>query len=271
MYDNVQIEAQRSDGVAAVSLRSGGGLARLYQQGCAKAFLPRAHTGDPEVVLLNTAGGLTGGDHIRFSLEIDAGARATATTQAAERVYRAITGSAPGKIEVDARVGDGAFFQWLPQETILFDGASLERRTRVDLSGSARFLMCETLVFGRRAMGEEVKTLWLLDRREIIRDGVPVFTEPLEIAGADLSEASAGAGIEGARCLATVVMVGAGVEDLLGPVRATLEATPYAGASAWEGKLVVRAMGPDPTELRKAVASVLITLRNGALPRVWQM
>ncbi len=208
---------------------------------------------------------------MHFSLAIDADARATVTTQTAERAYRAASGSAPAELEVEAHVGAGAYLQWLPQETILFDGASLERRTRIELSASARLLMCEMLVFGRQAMGEEIATLWLMDRREVLRDGIPVFVDPLAITGSDLAQVSAGAGVEDMRCLATVLMLGKDAEDRLGAVRMALKGTGYAGASAWEGKLVVRAKGPNPTVIRRLVADVIETLRDGPAPRVWQI
>lgn len=271
MYDSAPIALQRSQGAAAVTLGTAGKLERLYQKGCAKAFLPRTHTVDPEIVFLNTAGGLTAGDRLSYEIGLGPKARATATTQTAERAYRAADMREVARVEVRAKVADGAELHWLPQETILFDGASLHRRTRIDLAGDARLLMCEMLVLGRRAMGEEVTALSLLDRREVFRDGTPVFVEPLAICSDDLVRSSAGAGVSGLICLATVVLVAERAEDWLGPVRDAIGETSLAAASAWDGKLVVRAQGTEARGVRELVACILRTLRAGPMPRVWQV
>jgi urease accessory protein len=271
MFDTAPIAMQRSRGRAEVALTPEGRVARLYQQGCAKAFLPRCHGPEPEVVFLNTAGGVTGGDRLDYIIDVAPGGRVTATTQTAERAYRASDGSAPGEIAVTARVGAGGTLHWLPQETILFEGAALDRRTEVALQGDATCLMCETLVLGRAAMGETVARLALSDRRRVMRDGRPVLWEPLELTGAQIAAACGGAGLDGARVLATVALVAPDAPDALGRVRAALGDTPGAAASAWDGRLVVRLMGRDAQAVRVRLARILTTLRGRALPRVWQV
>jgi hypothetical protein len=73
-------------------------LSELCQRGAAKVRFPDADAAGPlEAVLLNTAGGVTGGDHLRYEAKAGASARATITTQAAERVYRRSAGNAPSK------------------------------------------------------------------------------------------------------------------------------------------------------------------------------
>ena len=94
MFDDTLPRLERMRGCAAVSLRPGGALDRLAQSGAAKAFLPRAHGPHPEIVFLNTAGGLTGGDRLSYGLTLGADARAVGTTQTAERAYRAAGGVA---------------------------------------------------------------------------------------------------------------------------------------------------------------------------------
>ena len=180
MFDTPLPQMQRTRGAAGATVKARDGrtvLEGLRQQGSAKAFLPRVDSPDPEIVFLNTAGGLTGGDKLSYSVSVGARGRATAATQTAERAYRAAQDVA--QVEVRLRVGAGAELHWLPQETILFDGAALDRRTEVDLAPDARFLMVETVVLGRAAMGEAVAVLDFTDRRIIRRDGVPVMVEPL--------------------------------------------------------------------------------------------
>ncbi len=123
---------QRARGAVEVSvaLREGRSrLAHLFQQGSARALMPRVHGGAPEAVVINTAGGVTGGDRFRFAFDAGDGAALTVSTQAAERVYRASAGVA--EIDTTLTLGAGAALDWLPQETILFDGCALSRSLRV--------------------------------------------------------------------------------------------------------------------------------------------
>ncbi len=263
---------QRTRGRAAVGLVSSGGvtrLAELHQSGSAKAFLPRMHGAAPEVVFLNTSGGLTGGDRLQFSLDLGAGGRAVGTTQTAERAYA----SSGGRAEVSVRlsVAAGASLDWLPQETILFERSALSRRLEADLAGDARLLLVEMLVLGRAAMGETLAEVALQDWREVRREGVPVLVEPVRLLGETLRAGPVCLG--GARAQATLALVAPGAEDLLGRVRDLLGAVEgvEAAASAWGGKCVVRMLAGDAMPLKRAVGFVLDGVRGLALPRVWQM
>jgi urease accessory protein len=229
------------------------------------------HGADPEVVFLNTAGGVTGGDEMAFRLDVGVGARAVATTQTAERAY-ASTG-ADAALDIGLTVGAAGSLDWLPQETILFDRSRLRRRTTIALHGDARCLLAETVVLGRAAMGERIGHLDFSDLRQVTRDGVPVLIEPLRL-GADALARRGNAAILGpATAFATVALVAPGAEDALGPVRAALaglDAGVEAAASGWDGKCILRAVARDAFALRRLVACVLNTLRPGPLPRVWQ-
>jgi urease accessory protein len=147
---------ERARGLARVAIRATGGVTRLaenYQSGSAKVRFPRTPGGAPiEAVLLNTAGGLTGGDRLSYAVTVEAGARGIATTQAAERVYRRAAGVA--EIETHLAVGAEASLDWLPQETILFDRSALTRTLDRRCSPTARLLAVEAIVLGRTAMGE---------------------------------------------------------------------------------------------------------------------
>ncbi len=260
---------ERSHGEASVHFRTGARLGGLRQKGSAKAMLPRVD-GPPEVVFLNTSGGLTGGDTLSLSVVQDAGCRVIATTQTAERAYD--SGGGMARVTVAHRVGAGGWLDWLPQETILYDGAALDRRTRIDLAGDAGCLMLEMVVLGRAAMGETVRRLAFLDHRAVFRDGVPVLVEPLALGDAALAAGQGPAVLGGARAFATLAMIGAGAEDALDAVRATLNIDGVqAAASALDGKLMVRMLADDGWPLRRQVAAVLNRIRGRALPRVWQI
>lgn len=239
-------------------------LARLHQAGSAKAMLPPGAA--CEMVLLNTSGGLTGGDRMDIAVTQAEGTHLIATTQTAERAYRSVTGRA--HISARFAVAAGAHLDLLPQETILFDRAALLRDQEIALTGAATCLWAETLILGRAAMGETVTQLDLTDRRRITRDGRPIFIENLRIDDMALAANSA-ASLAGARAFATVVLVAPDAADRLPRAR---DALGEAGAaSAFDGKLVARLMAEDGWPLRQALMRLLRAIRPGPLPRVWQI
>lgn len=264
------LTVQRSHGVAELGFGRAGTwtrLKRLYQSGSAKAFVHPGTPG-PTVVFLNTSGGMTGGDRLRYALSLDDGAHVIATTQTAERAYRSTGSSA--EVEVCHSLGTGAHLDWLPQETILFDHSALRRRTTVELGVEATCLLVESIILGRAAMGEVVGTVDLIDRRSVTRQGVPVLVEPLVLGSGALT---AGTGVlQDARALASVALVARGAEARLPALRAILdEPGVNGGASAFDGKLTVRLMARDGWPMRRQIARLLEVLRDAPLPRVWQM
>ncbi len=273
--ESVIVPMQRSRGDAMVGLAHGPcgqRLTGLRQQGSAKCILPQGPgTRDsvPEVVFLNTSGGLAGGDALSYAVNLGPNARATATTQTAERAYR--SSGRVARVRVTMDVGANGWLDWLPQETILFNDSRLDRRTVVDLAPGAGCLMLECVVLGRAAMGETLTRVALRDWREIRSAGRPVMVEPLRLTDATLQ--SGIAGLAGARAFATVVLVGQGATDLLGPLRDALtEPGVTSAASAPEGRLMLRMMAGDGWPLRRQIVRCLAVLRRGApLPRVWQM
>ncbi len=158
-------------------------LAALRQAGAARVRFPNPADGDaPEAVLLNTAGGLTGGDRFDVEVRMGAGTDATVTTASAEKIYRARDGDTDISVTLDLE--PGARLAWLPQPTILFDQSRLNRRTTVSLAGTATFVAVETLIFGRTAMGEDVRAGACRDAWRVHRDGVLLFADTFRAGGA---------------------------------------------------------------------------------------
>ena len=261
---------QRVRGRASASV-VGGGLRDLHQSGSAKVLLPRVFGRAPEVVFLNTAGGVTGGDRLDYALSV-AGGAVTATTQTAERAYRAI--GAPGVVETRLTVGPGACLHWVPQEVIVFEGAALERLLRVEMAADAELVLLETLVLGRAAMGERLRDIRLHDRREVWRGGRLEMLEAVRLGAGDLADPGhAGpAGLNGAVAVATLSCMARDAADRLGPLRAVLNAAGVrAAASAWDGRLTARFMAAEAYPLRRAVVRAVEVLTRGPVPRVWQV
>lgn len=241
----------------------------LRQAGALKLIFPQVHRPDAEAVIVNTAGGVTGGDRLVLQAEVGAQAELTLTTQAAERIYRAQPGEV-GRIRTTMQVADGGRLNWMPQETILFDHAALHRHVRIDLAGTAEALMVEPLVFGRAAMGEVIRAVHLRDHVRITRDGAPHYTDGIRFDGDLDAHLSRPAIAAGAGAMATVVFAAAQAQGHLTAIRALLPAT--AGASLLSpGLLVVRLLAEDSFELRRALIPVLLQLNAGKLPLSWRL
>ena len=246
------------------------GLADLAQSGSAKAMLPRMTAGLPEIVFLNTSGGLASGDRLSFAVTLRDGSRALATTQTAERAYRAEGGAA--RAEVRLQVGENGWLDWLPQETILFDGARLVRDTQVDLAPGAGCLLLEMIVLGRLAMGERPARLHLRDRRVVRRAGRVIHHDAMALDDATLPRLGGPALLDGARAVATLAMVAPHAPDLLARARSALGEPGVTGAaSAPPGRLVIRLLAQDDWPLRRQVNRLLAALRPDPLPRIWQV
>jgi len=231
---------------------------------------PRAD-GGLQGVIINTGGGMAGGDRVAIELAAGAGADAAVTTPSAERVYRALAGSAT-ELNVTLEVESGARLAWLPQETILYDGARLQRRLNVDIAQDARLLMIEMLVLGRAAHGEAIASGAVRDQWRVRRAGRLVLAENLSLEG-EIADALARPAVgDGARVLATALYVAGDAEDRLTAVRAALQAQGCrVGASAWDGMLVVRGLSREAGSLRRAMAGLLPMLAGRDAPRVWQV
>jgi urease accessory protein len=245
-------------------------LARLRHQGSAKGLLPRV-PGHPQAVIVNTAGGVTGGDRFDWVAEAGAGARLAVTTQAAERVYRA----QPGEVaSVTARLsaGPGAALSWLPQETILYDRGAVERRLAVDLAADARVLLVEPLVLGRLAMGERVERAHFVDRWTVRRAGRLIFADALRLSG-PVAEIAARPAVFGPhRAAASLLLAAPDAEDRLEAARAALpfDEDAEAGASAWDGMLAARVLARDGARLRATLLALLAALGE-PVPAVWRL
>jgi urease accessory protein len=259
----------RARGHIAVSVTAADGRTRRKQveeSGSYRIRFPNTDGIESEAVIVNTAGGVAGGDDFAVSIAARDNARIAVTTAAAEKIYRAI--DRPARMNVSLSVTSGAALRWLPQETILFDETRLHRDITVDLDDSAQLLMAEAIVFGRAAMNETVRHGELIDRWRIRRDGRLVFAETLKLDGdvsALLARPAAG---KGAVVLATVIMA-PGHDSIVESLRTLFEGfSSEAGVSAWNGIAVIRLCSDDAAALRRDLVSVL-NAAGGALPRLW--
>jgi len=263
---------QRSSGESRVvfALRDGQTrLADLYQRDPCRVLFPHPEPGEPPLaVQVTTSGGVTDGDRLAVTMEAGPGASAAATTQAAEKIYRAARDAEHCSMEFALRVSEGAALDWLPQESILFERARLKRRTVADVAGGASLLACEMIVLGRAASGERFTSGLLLDAWSVRRAGKLVWTDALRVEG----ETAAGAGFGTANALATVIGVWERPQPKFEQARELLEGVVEvrAGVTLVNGIMVARLLG-EATAVRAALTRFLGDFRGRRLPRVWHI
>jgi urease accessory protein len=260
---------QRARGALHIGVRARLGVTRLAdlrQEGCMRACFPRTDADSLHAVVLNTAGGVTDGDHLRAAFAVESGASMVVATAAAERIYRARPGSAPARVDTRIDVGQGACAEYLPQETILFDGCALARTLSVDMAQDAVYVGVETLVFGRRASGEVLGDIDVRDSFTLRRGGRLVLHDQVRLRGdaALLLRGRATAG--GAGAVASLVYAAPDAAERLQGLREALGG----GASFRDGLVVGRVVAQDGLRARELVLAGLAALRGGrVLPRVW--
>jgi urease accessory protein len=262
--------ANRAVGRIALTAEYGRGITqkrRLHESGGLRMGFPGARARELQAVLINTAGGIAGGD--RFDLDIAAGdeARLVVSSAAAEKVYRSLGPDA--RIRIQLCAGAAASLAWLPQETILFDGACLDRTIDIDLAPDARLVFAEAVVFGRTGMGETVEHGLLFDRWRVRRGGALVFAETVRLGGAIAAKLGQAAIANGGAAIATVLII-PGDEQTLDPLRALApKLRGEVGTSAWNGIAVARLCAADGAALRHDLMALVATLRGGKLPHCW--
>jgi urease accessory protein len=262
--------ANRARGAVSFDVHRKDGATRrrhLHESGSLRVRFPSPETEGLSAVLVNTAGGIAGGDRFDVDIAVREGARLTVTTAAAEKIYR--TAGAPSELSIALRAEPHAQLAWLPQETILFDRAGILRKFEIDLAESASLLLCEIVVFGRAAMGERMRQGQFVDRWRMRRGGRLVFAENIRLDG-DIGEKLARTAVsKGGIAIATALIV-PGDETLVQRIRELSDTFGCeVGISSWNGFAMARFCAQDAARLRADMAAVLGRASGSALPRLW--
>jgi urease accessory protein len=262
--------ANRARGAVRFDVAGIDGVTRrreVHEAGSLRVRFPSPEDEGASAVLVNTAGGIAGGDRFDIDIASAEGARLTVTTAAAEKVYRAEGPAAELNIRLKAE--GRSHLAWLPQETILFDRARIHRRFEIDLSESASLLLCEIVVFGRLAMGERMSEGEFVDRWRLRRGGKLIFAENIRLDG-DIGEKLARPAVaKGGVAIGTALIV-PGDEALVERIRGASEAFGgEVGISAWNGFAMARFCAQDAGRLRADMMAVLGRASGSALPRLW--
>jgi urease accessory protein len=268
-----------TEGVAEIgfALRDGTTrLASLYQTDPLRVLFPMPEPGDPiQAAMVTTSGGLVGGDRLDVSVRLDSEAGAHVTAAAAEKVYRSLGPTTA--VRQSLTVAAGAALEFLPPETILFDGARLRRETIVELAPDASFLGGGILVFGRRARGERLTHGFLHEAWQVRRGDSIVWGDALHLDGDIAGIIADPACFDGAAACATMILAAPGREpaELVRAARAIHAG--HGGITALAGLVVARWLAADAAALHRDYAELACHFRREALglparlPRIWHV
>src|SRR5579862_4568468 len=214
-------DLQRADGTGRIVLGSseqGGRIIDVFQKSPVRIMFPRV-TGGPveEAVLINTGGGIAGGDRLEYSVTALEGASIAVTSQAAEKVYRAL--DAPARINTRLKVAEAAKLSWLPQETILFNAARICRNTEIEASSGAEVLAVEWIVLGRSAYGEQMVNGQITDSWRVKKDGRLIWADTFRCVDETYPHLHKEALLSRYRAIATLVYFGGDLNDRLTLIR----------------------------------------------------
>ena len=265
-----EIAPPRSIGTLSLSTKpvaEGSAIDRFKTSGATKVAFPR-RSDAVEGIVLNTSGGLTGGDRFDIAAHAGPNSHLILTTQAAERAYRSVSGIA--RVNTRLSADKGARLHWLPQELIVFDGSALTRRLDVDVSDGAEIVLVEPVIFGRRAMGETQLSGTFRDRITLRRNGVPIFCDRVNMTGSISDRLDRPAIAAGMAALASMVYFGPRAEALLPAIQRLL---PETGGASLVGPdlLVIRLLARESFLLRQWLVPVLERLTSAALPKSWSL
>ena len=273
IFQDREVTFQRARGTLNISAVCAAGdrsrLTNLRQQGSYRAIFPRSVNGTIDAVIINTAGGITGGDSFSTKVTANNHAKISVTTQAAERIYRA-TDEIAGSMQTRLEVKSNAQLYWLPQETILFEGSRLHRRLEVEVTKDSKFLMVEPIVFGRKASGEILNFCSLDDRVCITTEGTPIYVDRIKLDGDVALILKRSAVADGLRAMASIVLVDKMAKAMIDGVRTLLPSSGGASLLA-DNILAIRLLCTDSFALRTALHPILTHLTQNAVPKNWRL
>jgi len=253
-------DLQRAEGSCRILLsgsESGTRVMDVFQRSLVRVMFPRAGGGAVnESVLINTAGGIAGGDRLEYSVTALAGASMVVTSQAAEKVYRAL--NVPAQISTKLKAHEGAKLAWLPQETIIFNWARLSRNTEINLASGAELLALEWLVLGRAAHGENMVGGHITDSWRVKKDGRLIWADTFRATDETFPHVHRKALLSNRRTVATLIHFGPDLDIRLKFLR-EIASSPECDCAATSvgGLIIVRFAANVSSNLRLALRCFL--------------
>jgi urease accessory protein len=225
-------------------------------------------------IVVHPPGGIAGGDELEIDVRLEPHSHALLTTPGAGKWYR--SGGPWARMRVALTAKAGACVEWLPQETIVFDGALADLHTDIDLQGDARYIGWDILCLGRTGSGERYARGECRLSTRIRRDGKPLWLERGRIeAGGALLASPAGLGGRSV-CGALAATIAAPARELVTACRMVAPATGEAAVTLLPGLLVARYLGDSSESARGYFEEIwgrirpAVAQRDAVTPRIWR-
>lgn len=264
------ISFQRAKGRLELSFVDVGGettLSHLHQSGVLKALIPKSTSNGGEAIVINTGGGIVGGDQLSLTFVGEENTNTWITTQAYEKVYK--SNDEISTVATNVKVGKKASLYWCPQDTILFDRSKLKRTLNFSIDQTSNLLAIENIIFGRIASGEFNINCYFSDQWRIKRDQELVFAENFLYSGNE--NIGRKANLANNKCVCNMIYVSEYSERYLNQVRRFIKETELiGGASCRNNCMVVRVVAEDPGSVRPFTSLVtgLFSNHGESIPRV---
>ncbi len=261
---------EKSNGKLDVKIKNNK-LLKLLQQGSLKALLPNFHENLQQLMLINTAGGITSGDDFYSKIDLD-NSNICVSTQAAEKIYSGF--GDPAQVNININISNNGNLFWLPKELILFNNCNLKRKFNINLSKDSNLFLCENIVFGRTSMKEELKSGFFSDFWKIYYDNKLIHSEALNTNNFN-KEVLKNKSILNKNCaIATIILVGKKFLNIGDELSKFMTKNNYTISeySAWDEKLIIRCISKDSYNLKFAINKILsYFFENSQIPRIWNI
>lgn len=249
--------AKGSGRIVVSGAEKGTRIMDVFQRAPIRIMFPRAGGSAPEeAVIVNTAGGIAGGDRLQCDVTTLPNASIAVTSQAAEKVYRAL--NEPARIATRLKACEAAKLAWLPQETIVFNWGRLSRTTEIELSSGAELLALEWLVLGRAAHGEKMVGGHISDSWRVRKDGQLIWADSFLATDETFPHLHRTALLSHCKALATLIYFGPRLEARLEFLRDIVPSVEcHCAATSVGGLIVVRIAAKESSDVRRALRSLL--------------
>ena len=274
LKDNIKLlKDQRCLGYVNLKIgKSNNGSAKIFshrEQGNLKARLIHNYDLNDELIIINTAGGLTSGDLNLNSIQVDCDTSLNITTQSMEKVYNCKNLLANAYTNII--VGNNSYVSWMPLETIFFNGGKLRRRLNIDLKPSSNFFGVETLIFGRKAMGEIVKSGELDDALQIYKNNKLLYSDFNKIKGNIDKKIFKSLVLKGNNIFCNAVYTGKKLRMYEKKISSYANKSKYFfGVSVVNGVLLIKILAKNIIDVRDFLSDLVkIFGKNFNLPKIW--
>ena len=259
---------QRSNGTLDIELKNNE-IKKLFQSGSSKVLIPNSYNNNNELVLINTSGGITCNDSFETKINIT-NSNSSISTQAAEKIYAGIGDPATVDININLK---NANLYWLPKELILFNNSKLNRNININLLDNSNLIFCESTIFGRKAMSEEIQNISFADQWKINVNSSLKHFEAININGSMIDNYKNSYTFSNLSSLSTILIFGEIINQLEPELRKIMKNIEkhYCEMTKFDDKIIIRSLADDNYDLKKTINYILKNTIHDKLPKNWDL